>query len=277
MLSLLFFCVCRLCVLFTDGLSLLCCRNVFPSFLVYGCKYHWKSAVRESLKTDGLVAFETENVQFADVVKWIMVLVYVRPTEVREYFAAIVNFVTQKVGEEKDPKWVAYTKPLSNFLGYMLKTWVGGGSYNPKFARDQWSCSRSLIDPTIPTTSNGTEAYNYHITRAIGASANRFWRTVQAIQDEESYSRYTTTTHHTPLLCPSCYMPPLSKKLMDIAKGERLPSSFTHKRRLNRRLKTQGRLQKIVEKSAGVAEYGDYKDQRKVLQKLVGVVTGRDC
>ena len=64
---------------------------------------------------------------------------------------------------------------------------------------------------------------------------------------------------------------------MDIANGETLPSNFTHTRRLNRRLRTQGRLQKIVEKSAGVAEYGDYKDQRKVLQKLVGVVTGRDC
>ena len=50
---------------------------------------------------------------------------------------------------------------------------------------------------------------------------------------------------------------------------------MTQMRRLNRRLRTQGRLHKIVEKSVGVAEYGYYEDQRKVLQKLVGVVTGR--
>ena len=63
---------------------------------------------------------------------------------------------------------------------------------------------------------------------------------------------------------------------MDITNGEALPSHFTHSRRLRRRLRTQGRLQKIVEMSAGVADYGDYKEQRKVLRKLVGVVTGRD-
>ena len=50
---------------------------------------------------------------------------------------------------------------------------------------------------------------------------------------------------------------------------------MTEMRRLNRRLKTQDRLRKIVEESVGIAEYGYYDDQRKVLQKLVGVVTGR--
>ena len=83
------------------------------------------------------------------------------------------------------------------------------------------------------------------------------------------------------LLFTRPHAPPLRKKLQDIANGETLPSNLTEMRRLNRRLKTQDRLRKIVEESVGVAEYGYYDDQRKVLQKLVGVVTGRrrrrDC
>ncbi len=64
---------------------------------------------------------------------------------------------------------------------------------------------------------------------------------------------------------------------MDIDAGQTLPSSYTHTRRLKRRLIIQGKLHRIVEKSVGVAEHGDYKDQRRVLQKLVGVLKDGDC
>ncbi len=179
----------------------LCCSKVFPGFTVYGCKFHWKSVVREHLKPGGLLVFESDNEDFAEVVQWLLVLVYIRPAEVRHYFSAVVAYVEQKILGQRDAEWVRYGNQLGMFFNYFLNTWVGTDELPAKYDSDHWSCSRSLVDPSILTTSNGTEAYNYHITKAIGASANRFWRTVQAIQDEESYARYTTTTTTMSLLC----------------------------------------------------------------------------
>ena len=164
---------------------------------MYGCEFRWKSTVREHLKPGGLLVLESEEEDFADVIQWLLVLVYIRPADVRHYFGAIVDFVDKKVNDEKDAKWVEYRKPLEKFFQYMQKTWVGGDDgegIKVKYDSDRWSSSRSLLDPSIPITSiDATEAYKFQMTRAVGwASGNRFWRTVQAIQDEEWYARYTT-------------------------------------------------------------------------------------
>ena len=66
--------------------------------------------------------------------------------------------------------------------------------------------------------------------------------------------------------------PPLRKKLDDISRGETLASHHTHKRRLNKRLKQQAKLLKIVENS-GVG-LNDNKKKMHVLQSLVSVLKG---
>ena len=79
----------------------------------------------------------------------------------------------------------------------MATTWIGNDEEPAMFNSDWWSANRSLVDPSIPTTSNGTEAYNLAFAKAVGNSAKHFWRTVQAIQDEESLARYTTMYTYT--------------------------------------------------------------------------------
>jgi hypothetical protein len=60
------------------------------------------------------------------------------------------------------------------------------------------------------------------------------------------------------------------KKLDDISRGEMLASFHTHKRRLNKRLKQQAKLLKIIEKSG--AGLNDNKEKMHVLQSLVSVL-----
>lgn len=156
--------------------------------------------IRDHLKHEGLIVFEAANEDFAEVVQWLLSIVYVRPVEVVDYFDTITDYVKQKIVEEHDAEWMAYGKSLQNFFQYVLDTWIGTDDIPAMFDSDHWSANRSLVDPSIPTTSNGTEAYNQAFTSAVGNSANRFWRTVQAIQDEESYARYTTMIAPGPML-----------------------------------------------------------------------------
>ena len=167
-------------------------KKEFPQFIVFGCKFHWKAVMREHLKEEGLIVFEAANEEFYEVVQWLLVLVYVRPVEVEEYFDTITDYIAVKLVEEQDAEWVPYGHSLQTFCQYVLDTWIGTESKPAMFDSDHWSANRSLVDPRIPTTSNGTEAYNQAFTKAVSNSANRFWRTVQAIQDEESYARYST-------------------------------------------------------------------------------------
>ena len=142
-----------------------------------------------------MLIFENSNEVFAEVVQWVLCLVYIRPAEVPEYFDAICEYVQAKItGEEKDDEFVYYAKSLKVFFQYLLDTWIGteddDGNHLPAlFDTDHWSAWRSLVDSTIPTSSDGAEAYNQAITKEIGNSGKRFWRTVQAIQDEECLSR----------------------------------------------------------------------------------------
>ena len=214
------------------------------------------------------------------MVQWTLSLVYIRPAEVPDYYAAIVNYVRGKIHDEKDADWLFYAPGLQVFFNYMLETWIGEGDVAALYDSDHWSVTRSLVDPSIPTTSNGTEAYNQAITKAIGNSAKRFWRTVQAIQDEEAYSRYTTMSMSMlSMLSMSMSMsmlslipPPLRKKLKDIDNGEML--GRRRKRRRNKRLKKQARIHAIVEASGqGV---NDFKEKLDVLQSIVGVLKSGD-
>ena len=68
-------------------------------------------------------------------------------------------------------------------------------------------------------------------------------------------------------------IPPLSfrKNLLDISNGHKLSSHAVHKRKVNKRLKVQGKLRSIVEKSVGDAVQ-DYKHKLTVLQNLVDVL-----
>ena len=67
-----------------------------------GCNFHWKQTIKDHLKKQGLVPFENDNKEIADLMQCLLSIVYVRPAKVTDYLRVIAEKISKKIDEEKD-------------------------------------------------------------------------------------------------------------------------------------------------------------------------------
>ena len=139
---------------------------------------------------------------------------------------------------------------------YVRDTWVGRHSVpaspdgptmapdiTPMFSPDQWSAWRSVEDPSIPSTSGGSEAYNIQLRRYVGElsfNVNDFlslrvcnggvWSVIDAIRSEDCLTQ---------------------KKISDLAADIPLTGHATYKRRAAARVEMLARVKQIATKGDG--------------------------
>ncbi len=56
---------------------------------------------------------------------------------------------------------------IENFLTYLKYTWVGDDVIEPRYPISDWSGHRSIVDMSIPTTTDCSDSYNAKFKSAV--------------------------------------------------------------------------------------------------------------
>ena len=75
---------------------------------------------------------------------------------------------------------------IVKMIKYMVDNWVGKADKKkePRYEVDAWSLHRSVLDFSIPTTSNCNESYNSKFKHAVSGQKNKcnVWIVIQTIK-----------------------------------------------------------------------------------------------
>ena len=209
------------------------------------------------------------NGDFRLLVKLAGVLTYMPPEKVFRFWKdGVQSLVKENMSGEAasgsiEKEWDEHKDAVKKFLLYMRNTWVGKTSplVDPMFEPRMWSAWRSIKDPSIPSTTGGSEAYNIQLRRFV---VKRFykisdiifyrvvnhggvWKVVDAIRTEDTLT---------------------VKKVADLAAGIPLGSEATFKRRNNAKLKMYENVRIIMEEGDG--------DLLNILKAVVAVTEKSD-
>ena len=73
---------------------------------------------------------------------------------------------------------------IETFLTYLKYTWIGDDVVEPRFPISIWSGHRSIVDMSIPTTTNCSESYNSKFKAAVAGQVNKcnVWKVTYTIK-----------------------------------------------------------------------------------------------
>jgi hypothetical protein len=131
-------------------------KEVFPEWTTYGCEFHHKSAVRKHAGDLGLLHLINTDEHFAEIYLMAQAMVFAPPEQIPAFWTAWLAFAedyNQQLGGEGGA-WELWAGKISEFVNYYISTWVGSHNKAALFDPSHWSAFRSLLDRTIPTTSN---------------------------------------------------------------------------------------------------------------------------
>ena len=73
---------------------------------------------------------------------------------------------------------------IESFLTYLKVTWVGDDDIEPMYPISDWSANRSIVNMSIPITTNCSESYNSKFKSAVAGQVNEcnVWKVTYSIK-----------------------------------------------------------------------------------------------
>ena len=139
-------------------------KEVFSTFTVYGCLFHWKHAIKSRVDKIGLASFYISKTSsgngFREFVAMVMALTYVHPHCVPHYFNALAMYVRKKMAN-KLSLWYKQKQKVGFFFGPNVSLYNGTSFRSrscsptcrtPGSATRTVTSSRGTPSPTGPAT-----------------------------------------------------------------------------------------------------------------------------
>jgi hypothetical protein len=137
-------------------------RTTFEGIPIAGCNFHFKSALRKRLGTEGLLTLSDEDEKFHNLIKYIWALAYLPKEHVIPIWQ---TFIREKISEGLKDWGEDWSTEVKAYLKYIDSNWLGElntrtkARKKPAYPMEMWNKFQATIEGQ-PRTNNMVEGYN---------------------------------------------------------------------------------------------------------------------
>lgn len=159
-------------------------KNIFPQTSVHGCFFHFNQCLWKRIQQNPILLHRyNSEMEFKENIKMIAAISFVPVNHIIFAYNSLISI----------PFYVENQNHLSDFLSYVVDTWIGKnneiGLITPRFPHEQWSCYSRVIGG-LPLSNNSVEGWHHSFNRHVGSSHPSIWTFIEKLKDQQSQTEF---------------------------------------------------------------------------------------